>query len=165
MIPNFYSRLNRVSSNDDFAIRIENLEISNNHWHSFDRIKSFIYKLDLLLVGQPSWVNQRFEKQLIEYFIEINKKNPETEKIIFYNDPAYPNTLVCLFISDIPTVTKNNFLKRNIVVRFKKHTKVLVITDITCEEWADKAKKLPSQWQLNDALSGRFRKLKQLFLL
>ena len=162
-----FHSLNTKFLNHTLIVNIENIEACNNHWRSTKAIHQIAEDLELLLLKVDTFIAA--ENELLHYLLTFNSQNHRIETIKFFIDPAPKSTFVCVCVSNVTTFKPENFLKRNILIDFKKQGKRLLFTDVTAEEWkavtdTTSDKVLPATWQANDSLTKKYEKYKSLFL-
>lgn len=155
-----FASLNEEIHRQSYNVFIQRLETSFIHWKSSIYIDRQIQDLELALLKSNNWDSADF----ISWLLELNQQNPRIEECKFFVDPAYPQTLVCVCVSDVPTF-KPHWLERNIIVNFKKLQRVLWITDVTLQEWEDRSLSLPRQWIPQSRLGFKYDSHKRLFLV
>lgn len=150
---------------DCFDVKIENLDASNDHWGNSKYIIRLADALELILYNKPEF--EMVASDLIKYWLGIIKDNPRIQEIQVYADKKEPNKLFCLLVSEMNSFKPENLLKRTITFNFKKQNKTVAFNEVTVSEFAKiKATNslLPDNWQLNEALTNKLAKYKELFL-
>lgn len=156
-----FSTLTDKLTQTDYNIQIQNLEVSDNHWRSTTNIARLVAELELVVIKDKGFEGIDF----ISWLLELNQQNPRIEEINFFTDPAFPHTLICVCVSDLPTFKAQSFLERHISIGFKKSKLVLLIVDVTLKEWYNQSLTLPRQWRYLDQMSNKYDKYKRLFLV
>lgn len=141
-------------------VRVQQLEMAHNHWHSFEHIVGLAERLELLprVVRREVFGNADFG--LINLLLNFNEGNPLIKQFKFFDDGR---THVCVCISDAP-LKPGNFLGRNINIEAKKRAFSVRFTDITADEWKSPEYRLPLCWIFNKTLSDKYAYYKELFL-
>lgn len=167
---NSFQTLTTKFSTSSMIVDIQNLEISASHWKSSRHIISLAEELDTLSwqsIGELDWKNI-FMRALLAF----NRENQRITDMLFYDLPDVKfagehecrNALICLCISDIPTLNPDNFLKRTVIIDFELLNKAVIFQDISKEEWENREKKIPMHWQFDKSFTNRFMNYKKMFM-
>lgn len=152
-----FKTVNATINKTAYDIDIKNIDLSSGHWGSEKQIAAYLDPIETFLYNKET-----FDKNLMLHTAKIVKENRRISSIAFYRIPE-ENKLIMLATTEVARFKDFGTFSREMTINFKKEKFVFSIVELLykeAEEVKAGTKKLPETWQLDEALTSRFTKLK-----
>lgn len=155
---NLFKTINTTINKPSYDISIKNIDASNIHWGSEKSIISALDEIENLYIDK-----ENFNKKIVLFALDMKKYNQRIEDIKFYRIPEQ-NKLIILAITNVKKFKDVVPFKREMNITLKKQGNfsfsIIELLEDENKALKKEEKGVPENWQLDEALTARFNKLK-----